>query len=95
VGLPHTPSRLTLNLMQGSCINPNLSAWAQVYGNYDFNRTPIAPPGGCGKPHYIAFPPDITTSSNDTHFDVKVQEMTSVVTEEFDLCLDTAHNSHQ
>jgi len=36
---------LTLNLMRGSCINPNLSAWAQVHGNYDFNCTPIAPPG--------------------------------------------------
>jgi hypothetical protein len=36
---------LTLNLLRGLCINPNLSAHAQVYGNYDFNRTPIAPPG--------------------------------------------------
>jgi len=34
---------LTLNLMRGSRINPNLSAWAQVYRNYDFNRTPITP----------------------------------------------------
>jgi len=23
----------------------NLSAWAQVHGQFDFNRTPIAPPG--------------------------------------------------
>jgi len=45
VGLPHTPSRLMLNLLQGSHISPNLSTWAQVYGNYDFNRTPITPPG--------------------------------------------------
>jgi len=36
---------LTLNLMRGSQINLNLSTWAQVYGNYDFNTTPIAPPG--------------------------------------------------
>jgi hypothetical protein len=36
---------LTLNLMRGSRINPKLSAWAQVNGNYDFNRIPIAPPG--------------------------------------------------
>jgi hypothetical protein len=35
---------LTLNLLRGSRINPNLSAWAQVHGQYDFNRTPIAPP---------------------------------------------------
>jgi len=36
---------LILNLMRGSRMNPNLSAWAQVYGNYDFNQTPIAPLG--------------------------------------------------
>jgi len=35
---------LMLNLMHGSRINPNLSAWAQVHGNYDFNKTPIVPP---------------------------------------------------
>jgi len=34
---------LMLNLMHGSRINPNLSAWAQVHGNYDFNKTPIVP----------------------------------------------------
>jgi hypothetical protein len=36
---------LTLNLLRGSRINPKLSAYAQVHGTYDFNRTPIAPPG--------------------------------------------------
>lgn len=36
---------LSLNLLRGSRINPKLSAWAQVFGAYDFNRTPIAPPG--------------------------------------------------
>ena len=36
---------LTLNLLRGSRLNPKLSAWAQLYGHYDFNRTPIAPPG--------------------------------------------------
>ena len=36
---------LTLNLLRGSRINPNLSAWAQVHGAFDFNRTPVAPPG--------------------------------------------------
>jgi len=36
---------LTLNLWQGSRINPKLSAWAHVYGHYNFNQTPIAPPG--------------------------------------------------
>ena len=36
---------LTLNLLRGSRVNPKLSAQAQVYGIYDYNRTPIAPPG--------------------------------------------------
>jgi Reverse transcriptase (RNA-dependent DNA polymerase) len=36
---------LTLNLLRGSRINPKLSAHAQMNGHYDFNRTPIAPPG--------------------------------------------------
>ena len=36
---------LTLNLLRGSRINPNLSAWAQVHGAYDFNRWPLAPFG--------------------------------------------------
>ena len=36
---------LTLNLMRTSRMNPNLSAWAQVHRQYDFNQTPIGPPG--------------------------------------------------
>jgi hypothetical protein len=36
---------LSLNLLRGSRLNPKLSAWAQVHGPYDFNRTPIGPPG--------------------------------------------------
>jgi hypothetical protein len=36
---------LTLNLLRGSRVNPKLSAWAQLNGQFDFNRTPIAPPG--------------------------------------------------
>jgi Reverse transcriptase (RNA-dependent DNA polymerase) len=38
-------AELTLNLMRGSRINPALSAWEQIYGRYDFNKCPIAPPG--------------------------------------------------
>ena len=38
-------AELTLNLLRGSRVNPKLSAWAQLHGTYDFNRTPIAPPG--------------------------------------------------
>jgi hypothetical protein len=36
---------ISLNLLRGSRINPKLSAYAQVHGAFDFNRTPLAPPG--------------------------------------------------
>ena len=36
---------LTLNLLRPSRINPRLSADAQLNGIFDFNRTPLAPPG--------------------------------------------------
>ena len=36
---------LTLNLLRTSRINPRLSAEAQLNGAFDFNRTPLAPPG--------------------------------------------------
>jgi hypothetical protein len=36
---------ITLNLMRTSRINPRLSAWAQVHGTFDYNRSPLAPPG--------------------------------------------------
>ena len=35
---------LTLNLLRPSRINPKLSAYAQLHGAFDFNRTPLAPP---------------------------------------------------
>jgi hypothetical protein len=41
--LPH--ALLTLNLLRGSRINPNLSAWAQLHGAFDYNKTSLAPPG--------------------------------------------------
>ena len=36
---------LTLNLLLKSHINPKLSAQAQLHGMFDFNATPLAPPG--------------------------------------------------
>jgi hypothetical protein len=36
---------ITLNLLQQSQINPCLSAKAQLNGAFDFNATPLAPPG--------------------------------------------------
>ena len=35
----------TLNLLRNARINPKLSAYAYVFGNYDFNKYPLAPPG--------------------------------------------------
>jgi hypothetical protein len=36
---------ITLNLFRKSRINPRMSAYAQLNGHFDFNRTPLAPPG--------------------------------------------------
>jgi hypothetical protein len=36
---------MTLNMCRPSQINPKLSAYQQVWGNFDFNKTPLAPPG--------------------------------------------------
>ena len=36
---------LTLNLLRTSRVNPHLSAWAYIHGVFDFNKTPLAPPG--------------------------------------------------
>ena len=34
-----------LNLMRASQINPNISAYEAIWGPYDWNRFPLAPPG--------------------------------------------------
>lgn len=38
-------SELTLNLLRNSRINPKLSSWAYLFGNHDFNKVPLLPPG--------------------------------------------------
>ena len=38
-------AELTLNLLRPSPLNSKLSAYAQLEGTFDFNRTPLAPPG--------------------------------------------------
>ena len=38
-------AELTLNLMRASGVTPLISAWHQLHGPFDFNRTPLAPPG--------------------------------------------------
>ena len=36
---------MTLNMLRTSRINPKLSAYAQLHGQFNFNVTPLAPPG--------------------------------------------------
>jgi hypothetical protein len=36
---------ITLNLLRKSRINPRMSAYAQINGHFNFNKTPLAPPG--------------------------------------------------
>jgi hypothetical protein len=36
---------ITLNMLRTSRINPKLSAATHIFGQYDFNRAPLAPPG--------------------------------------------------
>jgi len=38
-------AELSLNLLRQSRINPALSSHAQLHGNFNYNRTPLAPPG--------------------------------------------------
>ena len=38
-------ANLTLNLLRNSRCNPALSAYAYIYGTYNFRATPTAPPG--------------------------------------------------
>ena len=37
--------KITLNLLQHSRVNPVLSAYDYLFGPYDFNKSPMAPPG--------------------------------------------------
>ena len=38
-------ANITLNLLRSSRSNPKLSAYAYLFGNFDYNATPLAPPG--------------------------------------------------
>jgi hypothetical protein len=38
-------AKITLNLLHASHLNPRLSAYAQLNGVFDYNATPLAPPG--------------------------------------------------
>ena len=38
-------AEMTINMMRPSRLNPRLSTYAQLSGNFDYNKTPLAPPG--------------------------------------------------
>jgi hypothetical protein len=57
---------LTLNLLRSSRIHPSLSAYASLCGNFDFNRTPLAPPGT----RVVAHTPAETRTSYGQHGEV-------------------------
>jgi hypothetical protein len=38
-------ANITLNILRSSRSNPELSAWAFLFGEFNFNKTPLAPPG--------------------------------------------------
>lgn len=38
-------AELTLNLLRNSRVNPSLSAWAYFFGNHNFNKVLLLPPG--------------------------------------------------
>ena len=38
-------AKITLNLLQTSWVNSTLSACTYLFGNFYFNKTPLAPPG--------------------------------------------------
>ena len=45
-------AEIKINLLRPSRLNPRLSAYAQLNGEFDFNRTPTAPPGTRTLVHY-------------------------------------------
>ena len=38
-------AELTLNMLRISCCNPNLSAYAYLFGQFGYSKTPVVPPG--------------------------------------------------
>ena len=38
-------AELTFNLLRNSRLSPKLSAWEYLFGNFDFNKNPLLPPG--------------------------------------------------
>ena len=38
-------AEISFNLLRNSRVHPQLSAYQHMWGNFDYNRTPLAPPG--------------------------------------------------
>ena len=38
-------AELTLNLLRSVHVNPKLLVWAYLFGQFDYNKTPLVPPG--------------------------------------------------
>ena len=38
-------ANITLNLLRSARVQPQLSAYAMIHGNFDYNTTPLSPPG--------------------------------------------------
>jgi len=56
---------LTLNLLRQSRINPNLSAYAQIFGAFYFNAKPLVPPGTKAIIHDKPMSLDVSASLSD------------------------------
>ena len=54
---------ITINLLRPSHINPKVSAYNQLFGIFDYNKTPIAPPGT----HVLAYEDTQKRQSWGTH----------------------------
>ena len=52
-------AEITLNLLRNSRANPKLSSYAYLFGNFDFNKTPMVP---CGTKVVAHIKPDKNTS---------------------------------
>ena len=38
---------LALNLLHNTRMNPKIAAYTYLFGNFDFNKSPLTPPGTC------------------------------------------------
>jgi hypothetical protein len=67
---------ITLNILRKSRINPRMSAYAQLNGHYDFNRTPMPPlaPASLHMKNQTNGPPGTLMVLMDTTYDWDMQK---------------------